>query len=458
MNAPPERLGARGRIGLLQALAANVLNMVGIGPFLTIPLILGAMGGPQAMLGWGLGAVIAVCDGLVWAELGAAMPGSGGSYRYLREAFGPRRVGRLMSFLFLFQSIVATPLLTASGAVGFAEYTKFLFPRMTYFQGKGVAVLICLLATALLYRNIKSIGTVSMIMFLGLLGTMGWIIFVGALHFDARLAFSFPPGAFHLSSKFLAGLGAAALIAMYDYQGYFTVCLIGDEVERPARNIPRAILLAIGLLAVCYMAMSLSVIGVVPWRDAMQSNAIVSDFIGRVQGHSAAQLSAILIMMAAFGSVFTVLLGYTRVPYAAATEGEFFSVFARVHPKGFPSFSVLSMGIASAAACFLKLEDLISALLIIQILTQFIAQCVCVILIRKYRKDIRRPFAMYLYPMPVVVALAGWLFILVSSEMRFIAGGLLTVTAATGAYLWRARSRREWPFALLNSPEPIAPV
>ena len=458
MNAPQERLGTKGRIGLAQGVAANVLNMVGIGPFITIPLILRAMGGPQAMLGWGLGAVIALCDGLVWAELGAAMPGSGGSYQYLREAFGPRKVGRLMSFVFLFQSVVATPLLTASGAVGFAEYTKFLFPALSPMQRKGVAVLVCLAATWLLYRNIKSIGKVSFWMFLTLLGTMGWIIVSGAMHFNPALAFAFPPDAFHLSGKFLTGLGAAALIAMYDYQGYFTVCLIGDEIETPARNIPRAILIAIVLLAVCYLSMNLSVIGVVPWRQAAQSDAIVSDFIGRLQGHAAAQFSAVLIMLAAFGSVFTVLLGFTRIPYAAAVEGEFFSIFARLHPKGFPSFAVLSLGLASAAACFLELEDLINAVLIIQILTQFIAQCVCVVLIRKYRRDIRRPFAMYLYPVPVVLALAGWIFIVLASKPVYIEAGLATVAFAVAAYLVRAKRKQEWPFQRSNAPEPVAPV
>lgn len=447
MNAPTERLGAKGKIGLLQAVAANVLNMVGIGPFLTIPLILSAMGGPQAMLGWAIGAVIALCDGLVWAELGAAMPGSGGSYQYLREGFGPRGVGRLMSFLFLFQSVVATPLLTASGGVGFAEYTKFLFPTMSPPQTKALAMGVCLLATFLLYRNIKSIGKVSLVMFAGVMATIAWIIITGAIHFDPALAFSFPPGAFHLSGAFLSGLGAAALLAMYDYQGYFTVCLIGDEVREPARTIPRCILISIVLVVICYAAMTMSVIGVVPWREAMQSKAVVSDFIGRVQGPTAAQFSAVLIMLAAFGSVFTVLLGFTRIPYAAAREGEFFSVFGRVHPKGFPSFSVVSMGLAAAVACLLKLEDLISALLIIQILTQFMAQCVCVVLIRKYRRDLKRPFAMYLYPVPVILALSGWLFILVSSRPKYIAAGLLTVLFAAAAYFLRARKRQEWPFA-----------
>jgi amino acid transporter len=439
-------LGTKGKIGLVEAVAANVLNMVGIGPFLTIPLILRAMNGPQAMLGWGLGAAIALCDGLVWAELGAAMPGSGGSYVYLREAYGPRTVGRPMSFLFLFQSLIATPLLTASGAVGFAAYARFLFPALTYWQEKGVAVAVCLLATYLLYHNIKSIGRVTFLLFLILLGTMGWIVFSGLTHFHRALALDFPSDAFHLSGAFVAGLGAATLLAMYDYQGYFTVCLIGDEVREPSRTIPRAILIAILLLALCYMAMSFSVIGVVPWREAAHSESVVADFVGRIHGARAAQFSAVLIMIAAFGSVFTVLLGFTRIPYAAAAEGEFFSIFARVHTKGFPSFSVLSLGFASAAACLLSLDRLINTLIVIQILTQFAAQCVAVILIRRYRPDIRRPFSMYLYPLPVVVALAGWVFIFVSSGGEYILAGLLTVVAAAGAYLIRALRRRMWPF------------
>ncbi len=451
MRDSSERLGAHGQIGLVQAIAANVINMVGIGPFITIPLIIGAMSGPQAMLGWGLGALIALSDGLVWAELGAAMPGSGGSYQYLREAYGPRGLGRLMSFVFLFQSIIATPLLTASGAVGFADYAKFLFPNLTYWQGKSLAIAVCLVGTLLVYRNIKSIGAISFALFVCLMGTMGWIISAGATHFHPALAFSFPAGAFHLSPAFFSGLGAAALIAVYDYQGYCTVCLIGDEVVKPARTIPRTVVISILLLTCCYMAMSLSVLGVVPWKDAIKSSSIVSELIGRVQGSRAAQFSAVLIMVAAVGSVFTVLLGYTRVLYAAALEGQFFSIFARVHRKGFPSFAVLSMGILSAAASLLSLEDLISVLLIIQILTQFLQQCIAVPLIRRYRHDIPRPFSMYLYPLPVIIATAGWLFILFSSTARFIIPAVILTLVAVGAYLLRARTRHEWPFSAVTA-------
>ena len=442
------RPGLSPQIGLLPALSANVLNMVGVGPFLTIPLVLSAMGGPQAMLGWGVGALIALCDGLVWAELGAALPESGGSYSYLREAYGPRTWGRFMSFLFLAQTVVAAPLTAASGAVGFAEYATFLVPALSFWQGRTLAVAVCLLATFLLYRNISAIGTISMALTAVLLGTMAWIIIAGAIHFHPALAFDFPPQPFRLSRGFLTGLGAATLIAMYDYSGYFNVCLIGAEVKEPSRTIPSCILISIIVLGFCYAAMSLSIIGVVPWREAAQSKAIISDFVLRIAGSGAAKLMTTLILVAAFGSVYSVLLGYSRVPYAAALDGQFFSVFARVHrTKRFPSFSVVAMGVGSAAACLLSLEALIKSLLILQILTQFIAQCVGAILIRRYRSDIARPFSMWLYPWPAVIALLGWSFILVSSGTAYIVLSTAGVALGFVVFLIWTRQRGVWPFA-----------
>lgn len=434
-------------MGLFPALAANMLQMVGVGPFLTIPLILSAMHGPQALLGWILGALISVCDGLVWAELGAAMPGSGGSYEYLKQAFGPNSLGRLMGFLFLWQVMLAAPLTAASGGVGFAQYARYLLPGLTDSEMKIMAVAVCALSTYLLYRDIRSIGTISTILWVGLIVAMGVIIWGGIFHFSAARAFSFPPGAFKLSPAFFLGLGAATLISMYDYSGYFTVCLIGGEIKDPIRTIPRAVLLSIGILAVLYFAMSLSIIGVVPWQEAAQSKAIVSTFMERLYGGTAANVMTCLILWVAFASVFCVLLGYTRVPYAAAVEGRFFSPFARVHPtRRFPSFSVVFMGVASAALCVLSLEQLITGLIVIQIVTQFAAQCIAVILIRRSRK-IKLPFCMPLYPIPALVALAGWIFILASTGRVYILSGFALVVFGIVAYFLRARITRDWPWA-----------
>ena len=448
MRSETTQTGLVRGIGLLEATAANMLNMIGVGPFLTIPLAIAAMSGPQAMLGWILGAIVAICDGLVWAELGAALPGAGGPYLYLQQAFGPAKLGRLMSFLFLWETVVTAPLSTASGAVGFAQYSKFLIPSLGPWQMKFIAAGLCLLMTLLLYRDIQSIGRLSIAMWIIVMGTAAWILYGGFTHFELGRVADFPPNAFQLSTGFFAGLGGATLIAMYDYGGYFNVCLFAGEVKNPGKTIPRAILLSILVVALLYLAMNISVINVIPWREAMASKAIVSDFMERLYGHTAANVVTVLILWTAMASIFAILLGLSRVPYAAAVEGKFFSPFARLHPtKNFPSFSLVTLGIASAAACAFSLDDLIKALIVIQILIQFMAQCIAVFLLRRNRPDIARPFSMSLYPIPAIVALGGWAFILIASGLVYIFAGLALMAAGILAYLWRARRLSEWPFA-----------
>lgn len=353
-----------------------------------------------------------------------------------------------MGFLFLWQVMLAAPLTAASGAVGLADYAHYLVPSLNHNTQLALAIAVCGLATWLLYRDIKSIGRISTVLWVGLMATIAIIIFSGAAHFNPAMAFAFPPNAFKLSPAFFAGLGAAALISSYDFSGYFNVCLIGGEIKKPAINIPRTIIYSIVILAVLYLSITLAIIGVVPPSAAMHSTAIVADFTEILYGSAAASWMTVLILIIAFASVFCVLLGYTRVPYAAAVEGRFFAVFARVHPKlHFPSFSVLFMGVASAAACLLTLDKLITLLLVIQIVTQFVAQCYAVVLIRRNRKDIQRPFGMPLYPLPVILASLGWLYILYESGTGYVASGLGLVLAGTCVYLVRANHLREWPFA-----------
>jgi amino acid transporter len=435
------------QVGLVQATSTNMLNMIGIGPFITIPTILATMGGPQAMLGWLLGAVVAICDGMVWAELGAAMPGAGGPYVYLREAFGPAKLGRLMSFLYIWQTMVSAPLSTASGAVGFAQYTRYFFPNITSWQIQLVAALTCLAVMALLYRDIRSIGRLSVVLWVVVIGTALWIVIAGLIKFDVRQAFDFPEGALSRPGS-LKGLGGATLIAMYSYGGYFNVCLFGGEVKDPGRTIPRSILLAIVAVAILYVTMSVTIIGVVPWREAMTTTSVVSLFIERIHGPWAGKLVTILILWTSLGSVFAILLGYSRVPYAAAKDGRFFAPFARLHPtKGFPHVSLLTLGFGSAVACWFDLEELIKALLVIQILIQFLAQTVAVTLVRRYRKDLKRPFHMWLYPLPSLIAAGGWIWILFSSGLVFVLAGLGLMAIGVGSWLVRARASKEWPFA-----------
>src|SRR5437867_1342535 len=242
-------------------------NMMGAGPFITIPLLMSALGGPQAMLGWIVALVIVLCDGMVWSELGAAMPASGGSFGYLREAYGRETYGRLMAFLFIWQFILSGPLEIASGYIGFANYAGYIWTGLSSRGLLLIAAAVGVVNVALLYRRISSIATITISLWVGSLVAVVVVIATGAVHFQASRAFDFPPGAFNFSWGFLLGTGVASQVGVYDYLGYYNICYIGDEVRDPGRTIPRSILISTVVVALIYIAVIFSIIGVVPWRD-----------------------------------------------------------------------------------------------------------------------------------------------------------------------------------------------
>ena len=443
------------RFGLLQATALNMSNMIGIGPFITIPLLMTALGGPQALLGWLVALVIVIADGLVWAELGAMLPGSGGTYRYLREGFGSERFGRLMAFLFIWQFILSGPLEIASGYIGFANYARYILPDLTRVQAIGLAAVVGIVNIALLYRRISSIGTLTVTLWVGTLLTTLSVILSGAFHFDPAIAFDFPDGAFHFSTGFLFGLGAAARVGIYDYLGYYNICYIGDEVRDPGRVIPRSILISVMAVALIYIAINLSIIGVVPWREFVpntahpESDFIVSIFMERIHGSAIATAFTLLVLWTAFGSVFALLLGYSRIPYAAATDGTFFRFFSKVHAdKHIPHRSLLLIGGFAILYSALPLFWVIDALITTRILIQFMGQIVAVSLLRRDRPDAVRPFRIWLYPLPNLIALAGWIFVFATSGPTVILFGVMTLVAGIGAFaLWTWKTQ-QWPFGV----------
>ena len=459
-------------IGLPQAVALNLLEMIGVGPFITLPLVVAAMGGPQAMLGWLLGALLAVCDGLVWAELGAAMPRAGGSYVFLREIYGEvfgEPVGRGVSFLYVWQLALSAPLSIASGCIGLTQYAAYLWPALhrplfaARFAARFLpawlplqvdraallAIAACWLAVILLHRSIRGAGRISLFLWFGVLATLGWILFAGATHFHPALAFSFPSGAFHLSRKFFLGLGAATLLATYDYWGYYNACFLGGEVRHPQRNIPRAVLLSIGCVAVLYLAMNLSVLGVLPWQEILNgrntnlATSVIAVFIARIYGSTAARWMAVLILWTAFASIFSLLLGYSRVFYAAAVDGNFFSRFARLHPRyRIPHVALIWLGVIASLACFFRLIDVIAALVVLRLLLQFLLQQFGLLLLRRRRPEMFASFRMKLYPLPAWIAIAGSLFMLVARHGSGRQLLLATVIALAGMGIYGVRWAR----------------
>jgi amino acid transporter len=443
------------RFGLLQATALNMSNMIGIGPFITIPLLMSALGGPQAMLGWIIAVLIAIPDGMVWSELGASMPGSGGTYVYLREAYGRETFGRLMAFLFIWQFILSGPLEIASGYIGFAKYAGYIWQGITPSESLLVIIAVGVINIALLYRRITSIGKITVSLWIGTLITTLAVIVTGAMHFSAPRAFDFPPGAFNLSLGFLFGLGAASRIGIYDYLGYYDVCYIGDEVKTPGRTIPRSIIISVVCVALIYFAINLSIIGVVPWREFVpadahpQSDFVVSIFMERIYGAKAATIFTAMVLWTAFGSVFALLLGYSRIPYAAAQDGYFFKIFGKLHPtKHFPYVSLIVLGLISIICSLFSLGIVIDALITTRIVIQFIGQVFAVMLLRKRAPEMQRPYRIWLYPLPSIMALVGWVFIFATTDWPIVLLGLGTL--ALGAiffFVWSWHTGR-WPFAL----------
>ncbi len=446
------------RLSLFQAVSLNMSMMVGIGPFITIPSIVLAMGGPQAMVGWLLGAAIALCDGMVWSELAAAFPGSGGTYHFYQAAYGQSRLGRLLKFVFVWQFVFSGPLEASTGAIGVAKYLGFFLPGLATPawrpSGLGlpisgivgwdqlVAVAIVGLATWLAYRRIERIGRLLVVLWVGMMATIGWVTVTALVHFDPALAFVDPPDAWRWDGGHARGLGLALSIALYDYLGYYQVCYLGDEVDRGHRTIPRSILISVVAIAVLYLAMNIGILGAMPWPDVAASNHIASDLMARRIGPWAANLVTVMIIWTAVAATFTALLGYSRIPYAAARAGDFFGFFAATHREGgFPHRALLLVGAIAAASCLFSLGTVIAALLSTRILIQFVGQIATLWRLRGLTPE-RLPFRAPLYPLASVVALAGWLFIFFSAEWRVLAYGLSTLALGAAAFLAWERGGR----------------
>jgi amino acid transporter len=291
------------------------------------------------------------------------------------------------------------------------------------------------------------------------LGTIGWAMVTGLLHGHVARVVAFPAGAWRLNESFFVGLGSAMLIATYDYWGYYNVTFLGGETRDPGRTIPRAVLISIGIVAVLYLGLNASVLAVmgapaiIAAQDIGARRALLSEMmrvaytpgLGVSAGMWMGRLAAMLVMVTAFASVFSLLLGYSRIPYAAARDGNFPAVFGRLHPKGgFPYVSLLVLAGAACVFCFFSLADVIAALVVLRILMQFGLQHVGVMVLRVRRPEMRRPFRMWLYPLPPLLALAGFAYIVVSRpnfRRELVLAGFVAVVG-TVVFLGRRMLRR----------------
>lgn len=443
----------KGQLGLLQAVSINMAMMVGVGPFITMPLFVSKMGGPHSLVVWLLGAVVAICDGMVWAELAGAFPGAGGTFHFYDQAYGRKTIGQVLKFLFVWQFLFSAPLELASGALGFSMYFGYLVPGLntvvteipwTIKVENLVAMAVMLGVLILAWRNVKEAGMLMVMLWLGMLVTVGLMIVGCVVKADAGLIATATEqlksavgeatrGDFHL----WLGVGAALAIAMYDFLGYYQISYMGDEVNRPERTIPRAILISVLAIAALYFCMNLSLYAVMPWQDVAKSEHIASDVFEKLYGGWAGQAMTALILWTALASVYSAMLGYSRVPYAAARTGHFFKPFARLHPQqGFPHNSLLFLGVIGMIACLRSLDDVIAALLTSRILIQFLGQIVTVFYIRrKPELASQMKFRMPLFPLPAIISFVGWSAVFLSAEWPALMYGGLSLAAGLVAFV-----------------------
>jgi APA family basic amino acid/polyamine antiporter len=475
--------------GLLHATALNVTMIVGAGVFITIPLMLKELPGPYALLGWLAAGGLMLVDGLIWSELGATMPGSGGSYLYLLECYGRERWGRLMAFLFIWQFLISGPLEIASGLIALAQFSDSLSPGFAHLNqhwswewkllgsqevivhlgnwqlplgnseeitiafgparllGLGLGVLLIVL----LYQRISALGKLTMTFWLGVLAIIGWILVEGFLHFDRSVAFQFSGAASGIPDHFGRGLGAAMRLAMYSYLGYYNVCYIGDEVRDPGRTIPRAIMLSAVLVCVLFVGLHLAMLGTVPWNsmpENLDTYSLPAEFMKRIHGGGwAVSLVTLLLIWSCVGAAFAGLLGYSRIPYGAARYGHFFATLGRVHPvHRIPHVSLLLVGGLTLFWTVFNLQSVIDALIVTRILQQFIGQIAGVILLRQREPDRPRPYRMWFYPVPCGLALIGWLYMYWTAAPLFLALGVVTLLVGGGVFVLWAWCTGGWPF------------
>lgn len=456
------------RLGLLNAISINMSNMIGIGPFITVPIIIGAMGGPQSLVSWLAGAVLAIADGLVISELGAALPGSGGTYVFLRDSYGRERWGRLMAWLFAWEFLFFGTLEIASGTIGMTQYLSYLWTGLARhpWDMKFIAAGIALGTMASLYRKIGDVARLMMVLWIATLATTGWVIVTGLIKMNLHLALSFPHGAFSPGLSFLLGLGNGTVVVVYNFLGYYQVCYLGDEVKRPERTIPYAVIISIVVVALIDFLISFGLISVVPWREMLHPGspanlAVASVFMRRAYGNWAAILLTLMILFTAYASIFALMLGYSRIPFAAARDGVFFRWLGKLHPKGeFPNRSLVLVGLLAAVASFFNLADIIIGLVVARILIQFVGHTIGLFVFRHREPAAKLPFKMWLYPIPAIVALVGWFYIFLSPILgphgsRYAIYAFSTVGAGVILYFILAAKRREWPYST-SQQKPVA--
>jgi len=301
---------------------------------------------------------------------------------------------------------------------------------MNWLQQKAVSGLLVIVVFVLLYRKIETIGKISVALWVVVILTVVWIIASGLSHAQhpIQLLPSGEQSFFQLA--FWAAIGQGSVKTVYSYLGYYNVCHLGGEIIRPQKNIPRSMFISIAGITTLYLLMNVSVMTVIPWQEVRPGEKhLASLFMERIYGHTSGLIVTCLILWIALASLFAVVLGYSRIPYAAAVDGNFFPIFSRLHPtKNFPYISLIFLcSLGFVFSLLFRLEKAIDSILAMRILVQFIGQSVGLVLLRARLGSKNLPFKMWLYPVPVFLSVCIWIFLFISTGWFALWGTLIAI-------------------------------
>ncbi|KAJ8603315.1 hypothetical protein CTAYLR_009034 [Chrysophaeum taylorii] len=442
------------KLGLREALGLNFLNMFGTGPLITLPLLLRATRphGPHALIGYACAGFVATCDSLVWAELGARFPISGGSQTYLKETLGP-----LAAFVFVWQFILAGPLEVASGFAAMANYVSYVV-HLERVETGVLACIACALAALLAHRELARTTLVASAISLLAIAFILVSGFANFRHFESANGWTGRGSSFSTDRLFaptglLFSLGRTMRIGIYDYTGYFDVNFVGDQLENPRRTIPVACIGSCVATGIVYFLVYVAIVGVLPWdgddgfvkrcsdRDQCYVAAL---FAERIVGQNFARAFALVVSLTIFGSCFALLVGYATVPYAASRDSLFFSWFSA---NATTDRSLCVVGTIACALCFVDLDVLVEAVATTRLVAQFAAQAFGLWLL-KSRPETRpsSSFNLPLHPIPQLVVILAFAFVFATSpnyifhrRVPLLEASLVVLLTGVAAYYATAR-------------------
>lgn len=436
----PEKPQLTRSLNLTHATVLNMIDMVGIGPFIALPVILVAFPGRFSLVPWIVGAVVALADGFVWGELGSAWPEAGGSYVFLQKLY-KGKTGRIMSFLYVIQTSIHLPLVMTSAAIGFMNYFGYLVP-LNFWQGKLVMIALVIIIIFLLYRKISDISKISIALSMVVAGLLLWTIITGAMGYHGSILHAnaaFSGKLVDLNTMaFWFVVGNYTSNTIYAYLGYYNVCNLGSEIKHAEKNIPRSIIISILGIAVFYILMQWMIAGSVSQGKITNENVpIISILFQQAYGKHVADIATVLLLIVAGSSLFALLLGYSRIIYASARDGMHFKLFAHLHPvKNFPDYTLLTFGAVAIIFCLIFSEPsaVFGFIVVTRIFIQFIPQAMGVILLRIKKRTKELKFRMPLYPLIPVFSILIWLFVFITSGYQYFTFGIIIIVAGLVLY------------------------